>query len=352
MSRGTGKGSVTAIITSILVLLALIVLWNSLFVVREGQQVVVTKFGEVQRSITDAGLELKIPFIERVRTFEKRILEFDGDPNQILTADKKLIFVDTFARWQIDDPEKYLKKVQGIEAQAQARMDGIIDGATRTLVTQYPLIELVRNSDRPLSLDKEIAEARLQVREVDVALEDQEDGDGADPDLSESVGGREKIMKEILERAREEVTELGIRLVDVKLKRINYGNESAGRVEVRNRVFERMISARRQIAQKYRSEGQEKRQEWLGRIQQEKDQIASEAYKEVETIKGEADAEAARIYAEAYGEDPEFYAFYKSLELYRQSLSSNSTLVISTDSDLFHYLKRAGLATSGSTPSR
>jgi len=306
--------------------------------------VVVTKFGEVVRSIRVAGLYFKTPFLEEVRRFEKRVLEWDGSPNQIPTKGKKLIYVDTFARWLIADPEQFLISMRNEET-AQSRLDDIIDSATRKAITRHRLVEAVRNSNRPLTQDKEIEAARRQMEEVDADLAEKAEDEGGELDAAAEAPieiGREQIMQEVLEDAAKEVTGYGIRLVDVKVKRINYGKE--GDTLVRDRVFERMRSEREQIAQKYLSEGLEQRAQWLGRIEQEKNEILSEAYREAETIKGQADAAAARIYAEAYGQDPEFYAFWKTLEIYRDTLSSNSTLVISTDSDLFRYLRQAGVA--------
>lgn len=338
------KNTLTGIIV-LLVVGVIIVVANAAFVVREGEQAVVTKFGQVVRSIRQAELYWKLPFVEKVLRFDKRILEFDGSPNQIPTKGKKLIYVDTFARWRIEDPEQFLVSVRN-EMTAQSRLV-IIDSATRTSITRHRLVEAVRNSNRPLTQDKEIEAVRKVDQElaVDAVTEGREVL--ADPEGEGAIEvGRQRITEEILQSAQEEAEKVkwGIRLIDVKIKRINYGKE--GDTTVRDRVFELMKSERDQIAQKYRSEGLEQRAEWLGRIQEEKNKILSEAYKDAETIKGQADADAARIYAEAYGQDAEFYAFWKTLEIYRDNLSENSTLVISTDSDLFRYLRKAGLAGS------
>jgi membrane protease subunit HflC len=338
------KNALTGIIV-LLVIFVVITVANSAFVVREGEQAVVTKFGQVVRSIRDADLYWKMPFVEKILRFDKRILEFDGSPNQIPTKGKKLIYVDTFARWQIEDPKQFLVSVRN-EITAKSRLV-IIDSATRTAITRHRLLEAVRNSNRPLTQDKEIE----AVRKVDEQLAVDTATEGTevltDPGGEGTITvGREKIAKEILTNAQAEAEKVkwGVRLVDVKIKRINYGKE--GDTTVRDRVFELMKSEREQIAQKYRSEGLEQRAEWLGRIQEEKNKILSKAYEEGETIKGQADAEAARVYAEAYGQDAEFYAFWKTLEIYRDDLAENSTMVISTDSDLFRYLRKAGLAGS------
>jgi membrane protease subunit HflC len=338
------KKNVLTGILALLVVGAIIVVSNSAFVIREGQQVVVTKFGQVVRSIREAGLYWKTPFLETVRRFDKRILEFDGNPNQMPTEGKKLIYVDTFARWRIENPEQFLISVRN-EMTAQSRLV-IIDSATRAAVARHRLVEAVRNSNRPLTQDKDIEAVRQVDQQLVVEDGTEKSGLVITPESEGTIMvGRENIMKEILDSAKgKALKEYGIRLIDVKVKRINYGKE--GDTTVRDRVFELMRSEREQIAQKYRSEGLEQRAEWLGRIHQEKNQILSEAYKDAETIKGQADAEAARIYADTYGKDAEFYAFWKTLEIYRDNLGANSTMVISTDSDLFRYLRKASLVGS------
>lgn len=331
------KRQITVVLTAGVVFAGLVVLTSSAFIVRESEQAVVTQFGEIVRTEREAGLFWKKPFVQDVYKLESRILEFDGDPDDTQTNDKKPIQLDTFARWRIEDPQKFFETVR-TEREARSRLDAVINSSIRESIASYLLVEAVRNSNRPLTQDKEIAEVRRQTSSVDSTDVGDSEAKFGDIDANVEIQmGRQKIVQEILDNARSEVAEFGIQLVDVKIKRINYG------ATVQESVFERMRSDRQQIAQKYLAEGQEERQHWLGRIDQEQNEILSNAYKESERIKGEGDAEAARIYAEAYGADPEFYAFWKTLQIYRDNLGANSTLVVSTDSDLFHYLHKSGI---------
>ena len=326
----------------VLLIIGIVTLTQSAYVIREGEQAVVTEFGDPvgDTDITEPGLHFKVPFTQKVRRFQKRTLEWDSDPNELVTKDKKLIYIDTFARWRIDNPRKFLKSVT-TEAAGQSRLDDIIDSATRTAIANYDLIEAVRNSNKPLTPDAEILAARKKLaQEVPAALKEApaEEGEAVPVPVLEGDDffiekGREQICAEILADARRNVGELGIELIDVQVKHINYVTQ------VEERVVERMISDRQQIAEMLRSEGEERRQELLGEIDREKNRILSEAYKTAEEIRGEAEAEAARIYAEAYGKDPEFYRFWKTLGLYQETLDQNATLVLGTDSDLFRMLR-------------
>ncbi|MCD4690323.1 protease modulator HflC [bacterium] len=292
--------------------LVLIVLSNTLYVVDMTEQVVITQFGRpIGDSITEPGLKIRIPFIQRTNVFEKRTLEWDGNPSQIPTKDKKYIWVDTFARWRILDPLMFMQSVSS-EMGAHARLDDVIDAATRDLITSYDLIEVVRNTNR-----------------------DMIGSDGDEPiATSEPIEiGREHLTTEIFDRAAEQLPRYGIELVDVRIKRINYVEE------VRRKVYERMISERQRIAEKLRSEGKGESAEVRGEKEKELQRITSGAYRIAEEIKGNADAEAARIYADAFGRDPEFYSFLRTLESYEQTLDAESTLILSTDSDYFKYLK-------------
>lgn len=300
-----------------LIVVGLIVLSSALYTLDETEQAIITQFGEpVGDPITDAGLHAKVPFIQKVTYFEKRLLEWDGDPNQIPTEDKKYIWVDTFARWRIVDPLKYYQSVNN-ERFAQSRLDDILDGVTRDLITQSLLIEVVRNSNRKMIM---LGEGETEYIS------------------SEAVGtiehGRSAITRMILEKAREIVPQYGIELVDVEIKHINYIED------VRKKVYERMISERRRIAEKYRSEGQGERARIEGRRQKELQRIESEAYRKAQQIRGEADAKAAKIYAEAYSRDPEFYSFLETLESYRKTLNANSVVFLKTDSDYLRYLRK------------
>lgn len=301
----------------ILLALVLAFVYSGFFVVSETEQVVVTQLGNpVGDPITEAGLHFKIPVIQTAHYFEKRILEWDGNPKQIPTADKKYILVDTFARWKIVDPLKFYQTVQ-IEAFAHSRLDDIIDGRTRDIVSLHALDDVVRNSNRKLK------------------LADEELGDGGFA-ASENIGtGREKIQDSIFQSAKTATLEYGIELIDVKIKRVNYIDE------VRRKVYERMKSERNKIAAKFISEGQGKAAEILGEMKKELDTIESEAYKTAEDIMGKADAEATKIYAEAYSRDASFYEFTKTLETYKKTTTKQNSLIMTTDSDFYKYFKNS-----------
>lgn len=306
----------------IIAILVAIFASGAFYIVKEGEQVVITEFGRpVGDTIVDAGLKIKTPFIQQVHRFEKRILEWDGYANQIPTKGKKFIWLDTTARWRIKDALQFYQAL-GTEALAQSRLDDIIDSAARDLVTAQLLIEVVRNSNRILELDPE-------------AFEEEEGQSGEQ--LEEIQNGREKITQMILAKAQAAVPRLGIELIDVQIKRINYVDE------VRQKVFDRMISQQQRISEKYKSEGQGEAANIMGQKQKELERIQSEAYKEAEQIKGAADAQAIQIYADAHGKDPEFFAFVQTLETYRQSTNESTKLILTTDSELYKYLKNAQL---------
>jgi membrane protease subunit HflC len=301
------------IVTALVVFfLALIVLSNTLYVVDMTEQVVVTQFGRpVGDPILEPGLKIRMPFVQRVNVFDKRILEWDGNPSQIPTKDKKYIWVDTFARWRIIDPLMFMQSVTN-EMGAQARLDDVIDAVTRDLITSYDLIEVVRNTNRDM-VGSDADEPIPTTEPIDV--------------------GRAALTREIFVRAAEQMPRYGIELVDVRIKRINYVEE------VRSKVYERMISERQRIAEQYRSEGKGQSAEIRGQKEKELQRITSEAYRVAEEIRGDADAEAARIYADAFGHDPEFYSFLRTLESYKETLDEESALILTTDSDYFKYLK-------------
>jgi len=282
----------------------------------ETEQAIILEFGKpVGKSITDAGLHFKVPFIQKVTVFDKRFLEWDGDAKQVPTAEKTYIWVDTFARWRIADPLKFYQRVTN-EISAQSRLDDIINSAVRTFVSENLLIELVRNSNRELQSSIDISVTALGVVAID------------------SIQfGRENINEMILRKAKEAMPDFGIQLFDVRIKRINYSEQ------VQKKVYERMISERHRIAEKFRSEGQGLKAEIDGKRQKELQRITSEGYRRAEEIKGHADAEATKIYAEAFGKDPEFYSFLQTLESYKTTLKDNTTLILSTDSEFLKYLK-------------
>jgi len=299
------------------VIVVLLVLVNGFYVVDETEQVVITQFGKpVGDSIKDAGLHWKLPFIQAAHYFDERILEWDGDPNQIPTKDKKYIWVDMTARWRITEPLTFLQSV-GNETGAQSRLDDMIDAKTRDLVSDNLLVEIVRNSNRDFIFqDTELIQDTLRVNET-IEL------------------GRDYIRKQILVGAKEGVIQFGIELVDVRIKRVNYVEE------VRQKVYERMTSERKRIAERYRSEGQGQMAEIEGKRERELQRIQSEAYEEAQRIRGRADAEATRIYAGAYNNDPEFYSFLKSMETYRTTLDSSTTMLLTTKADYLKYINGA-----------
>lgn len=291
-----------------------VTVWDGFFILPEGKQAVITQFGApVGESLKDAGLKFKTPFIQVVQYFDKRVLIWDGDPNQIPTNDKTFIHMDNTARWRIADPLRFLQAV-GNEQRASSLLNDIIAGTVRDLVNKNNLIEIIRSSDwSPAYMT-----ATVQSRDMIVP-----------PQI-----GRDKISQRVLDEAAKITPQYGIELLDVMLKRVNYIES------VRLKVYDRMISERKRIAAEKRSTGEGRKAEILGRVDRELQEIISSAKREATEIRGHADAEAVKIYAEAYGGHAEFYAFLKSLESYRQILSQNTSLVLSTDSDLLKYLER------------
>ncbi|MCG8688305.1 MAG: protease modulator HflC [Desulfobacterales bacterium] len=311
-------------------LVAAILVFEAAYVVDETEQVVITQFGRIVGEPKQTpGLRFKIPFIHKANYFAKNLLEWDGDPGQIPTEDKTYIWVDTIARWRISDPVLFFQAVNN-EFSALGRISDIIDAAVKNLVSSYPLVESVRNTDRPMDTFEVINPNATAPADGDEAPVEEAPGRMVryNVDL-----GRDQIAKRIEEQAREKLTAFGIEVVDVKIKSINYIDS------VRRSVYDRMIAERRQIAEKFRAEGRGEASKIRGDKEKELQVIKSEAYKKAQTIKGEADAEATGIYAQAYGQDPEFYAFLKTMELYKETLEKDSTMVLSTDSELMKYFK-------------
>ncbi|UCG80219.1 MAG: protease modulator HflC [Desulfobacterales bacterium] len=300
------------------VIVVLLLAFGGIYTVDETEQVVVTQFGKVVgEPKTDPGLYFKIPFIQHANYFPKNLQEWDGDPGQIPTLDKTFIWVDTFARWKVVDPLKFFQTVNNVTG-ALGRLDDIIDPAVRNLITSYELIETVRRTNR-----------ELDTFEVGVDVEDVKDK----RQLGTVKFGREKITKGIMEQAQPKLAKFGIELVDVKIKRINYVDE------VQKSVFGRMIAERKQIAEKFRSEGKGEARKIEGETEREMKRITSEAYKTAQEIMGKADAAATKTYANAYRLDADFYSFVKTLEIYRETLDEESSLILSTDAEFFKYLK-------------
>ena len=295
--------------------------FGSIYTINEAEQAVVTQFGKpVGGAVMDAGIHFKTPIIQTVIKFDKRILEWDGSANEIPTLDNKYIFIDAFARWRISDALQFYKSAKN-EMLAQSRLDDILDGAVRDEIANRTMVEIVRSSDRVMVIqDVESSSVNVNNKVIE--------------DFS-AKGARLEIVESILESVSKRLLELqmGIEILDVQLKRINYTSQ------VQEQVFKRMISGQNQIAEKYRAQGQGKKQEILGMQVQRKKEIISGAYLESQKIKGEADANATRIYADAYGKSPEFYNFIKTLETYSNTLDSSTQFILSTDN---HYLKYLG----------
>ncbi|MBW1617043.1 MAG: protease modulator HflC [Deltaproteobacteria bacterium] len=302
----------------VLIVIIFALLFSSAYIVDETEQVVVTQFGEVVGSPKQSpGIYFKIPFIQYTNYFPKNILSWDGDPGQIPTNDKTYIWVDTFARWKISDPISFFQTVNN-RISALGRLDDIIDPAVRNLITSYRLIETVRKSNRVLDTFDEADELNAEKRK------------GSIHNIST---GRDKIIDNIMKQAQPKLEKFGIQLMDVKIKRINYVEE------VRQTVYARMIAERKQVAEKFRSEGKGEASKIRGDKERELQKIESEAYKIAQKIKGKADAKAASIYADAYNLDPELYSFIKTLGIYEESLDKSNSLILSTDSEFLKYLK-------------
>ncbi len=318
-----------AILGLVLVLLA-IASFDSFYILDETEQAVITQFGRpVGGSITEPGLKRKFPYIQNVNKFDKYILEWDGQSEQIPTNDKTFIWVDAFARWRIVDPLKFFEKVRD-ESSAQQTLDGIIDAAVRNLVTSYDLIETVRTTNRTIPKSESVLEMEL----IPSSSVESDTAESMPEKETKLAIGRAGMLQQIHEQAGAKLREFGIELVDVRFKRLNYVDE------VLQKVYDRMKEERRQIAEKLRSEGRGESQKILGKKERELKRIYSEAYRRSEEIKGRADAEATRIYSSAYNRDPEFYSFVKTMELYKGSLDSTTWTIFSTDADFLKYLKR------------
>jgi len=306
------------LIAVIVIAAGLLVFFQSAFIVNEEEQAVITQFGKpVGEAITEPGLKFKTPFIQKANFFDKRYLEWDGDPNQVPTKDKKFIFVDTYARWQITDPLQFFKRLTN-ERGAQSRLDDILDGETRDFIANHNLEEAVRSTNREPASSGVISEL---ISDTLIGID----------------VGREKIEEMIQKSADERTSDLGIAILDFRFKRINYVEE------VRKQVYNRMRSERYRIADKFRSEGQGRASEINGEKENELKKIQSAAFREAQEIKGSADGKAAAIYASAYNKSRmarDLYQFKKSMETFESSIDQNTSFILSTDSDLFQYLKK------------
>ncbi len=304
---------VTKTIAIILILAAAAIVWGGFYVLPEGYQAVVTQWGKpVGQPITEAGLKFKMPFIQEVAYFEKKILIWDGDPNQIPTNDKTYVFLDMTARWRISDALVFLQAVKSMNG-AQTILDDIIDGTVRDLVNKNNLIEIIRSSDW--------SPETMSTGNPDAAT-------------NEPVTlGRDKIATMIYDTASKVTPQYGIELIDVMFKRVNYIES------VRLKVYERMISERKRIAAEKRSFGEGQKAEILGKVNRELKEIISGANRKAMEVKGDADAEAAKIYADAFNKDPEFYSFWKTLEAYSVAVGKNTKMILSSDSEFYKFVE-------------
>ena len=338
---GTSRFAVIAVIV-----LGLFSSLDGLYLVNETEQVIITQFGKpVGQPVVEPGLQFKVPFIQRVNRFEKRFLEWDGSPNQVPTRDKRFIWVDTMARWQIKDPLLFFQRLRD-ERGAQSRLDDILDGETRNTIAKHELIEVVRTSNKEPVLEdvegpgeEEGDAAEGEAAEgAEAEAKEPETEQEAPEEISDDVirtaieDGRDVLAAEVLEAATEALDDLGIEVLDFRFKRINYQEA------VRAEVYTRMISERARIAEQYRSEGQGEAARINGERARQLKVITSEAYREAKEVTGRADAAAADIYAEAYNRNHEFYSFLKTMELYPEALGNDSKLVLGTEGYFLRYL--------------
>jgi len=304
-----------------LIIAAVIVLWvvvtNTFYIVEEQEQAIITQFGKpVGDPVSTPGLKLKAPFIQKIHRFDRRFLEWDGDANQLPTRDKRFIWVDTYARWRISDPLLYFQRLRD-ERGAQTRLDDIIDGETRNAIANHDLVELIRNTNRQPEVPEGLSQDEATT-------------------LVEIQSGRSALQQIILSSSQGRVTDLGIEILDVRFKRINYVED------VRRKVYERMIAERRRIADRFRSEGEGEASRIRGEKERDLKQIQSEAYREAQTLIGDADAEATRIFASAYDRSADsrsFYTFLKSMETLESTVDEKTRLILSTDGEFYRYLK-------------
>jgi len=302
---------VSLLLIAVFVLLAIATIGGAFFVVNEAQQVIITQFGKpVGEPIMTPGLKVKTPFIQKANFFEKRFLEWDGEPNEVPTKDKRFIYVDTYARWRITDPLLFFQRLRD-ERGAQSRLDDILDGETRNTIANHNLIEVVRSTNREFEVSSALEEGSHQI-----------------------TFGRLELEEEVLKNASTRTAVLGIEILDFQFKRTNYAEVD------RPKVYERMISERKRIAEEYRSEGAGEAARIIGNKDRDLQEITSEAYRQAQEIKGKADAEAADIYAGAYNRDPDFYRFLKTMEVYTQTMGENTILLLSTDGEFLKYLER------------
>lgn len=316
-------------IIGIIVLAGVIFGKASLYMVEEGRQAIITQFGEpVGDPVTESGLHFKKPFVQKVRYVDKRILSWDGYPNQIPTKDKKYISVDTTARWRVVDALEFIKTTRD-ERGAKNKLDAILDASTRNVISNHNLVEAVRNTNNIIDkIEKTRKEIQAKIDSGEEVIDEQISGD-----IEEIKVGREQLSQLIVESAKDELLKFGIELIDVQLRRISYEKS------VERKVYERMISERQRIAQKIRSIGQGEKEKIEGRISKDLRKIESEAYRKAQNIQGEGEAKAFAIYAKQLSKDPKFFEFMRSMEAYRKVLNNKTKMLITPDAQFFKYIK-------------
>ena len=296
------------------IIVIVLVFGGVFYIVNESEQVVITQFGKpIGDPVTTPGLKIKKPFLETANYFDKRFLAWDGEPKQVSTRDKRFININTYARWRISDPLQYAKRLFD-ESKALTRLGSVLEGATQNAIANHDLIELVRSSNREYIGNNE------------------EDNEQSSKEKTIIKNGRDELTREILELAKNSTKDLGIEILDFQFKRINYVPE------VRSKVYERMISERKRIAEEFRSQGAGQAARISGQKDRDLKEITSDAYRRSQEIKGRADAKAANIYAAAYNKDPSFYRFMKTMEVYKKTLDKETVLVLSTDGEFLKYL--------------
>ncbi|MEJ6604313.1 MAG: protease modulator HflC [Opitutaceae bacterium] len=314
------RSSLTVLSLVLTLVVGAVVISSSAYTIDQAEQAIIVQLGApVGGPITEPGLHFKVPFIQEVRRFDKRLLSWDGDPNQIPTRGEQFISVDTTARWRIIDPLTFLKSVQN-ERGATLRLNDILDSVVRDHISAADLVEIVRSKDWEISAEDLARAAAVSEGDAEILTK-------------RVVSGRQELVKSVLEKASVQMPDYGIELVDIRIKRIDYVEA------VQQRVFERMIAERQRIAEQFRSEGQGRAAEIDGNTERELAQITSEAHRQAELVRGEADAEATRVYNDAFGADPEFFSFFRSLESYSRSIGNKTTLFLGPDSDYVRYLR-------------
>ena len=307
-------GKLISIIVTVGIFAAVLIFGGAFYIVNESEQVVITQFGKpVGDPITTPGLKIKTPFLETANYFDKRFLAWDGEPKQVSTRDKRFININTYARWRISDPLQYAKSLSD-ESRAKNRIGSVLEGATQNAIAKHDLIELVRTTNR------------------DYIVNNEDTKDQSSKEKTVIKSGRDELTREILEIAKSSTSELGIEILDFQFKRINYVPE------VRKKVYERMVSERKRIAEEFRSQGAGESARISGQKDRDLKEITSDAYRRSQEIKGKADAKAANIYAAAYNKDPAFYRFMRTMEIYGETLDKETILVLSTEGDFLKYL--------------